>query len=170
MTIAQQIALLIKKVALLINSRLVSTNGEKIYKAASVSLGKHCTLDNTIPAEVGCAEAVSYVLAKAGISDGPKGIAGTASLDAWLASSGLFERITMPEEGAIICSPTGAGNGTVEGHVGVFGRYNLMYPGDWGVCSNESSSGLFKEQWSWARWQAYYGKTGGLPLHIYRAI
>lgn len=128
------------------------------------------TLNDTVPAEVECAEAVSAVLALAGISDGAKGIAGTAALDAWMASSPLFELITIPEEGAIIVSPTGAGNGTIEGHTGIFGKYDLQFPGDWGILSNDSATGRFLERWSWVRWQAYYKTAGGLPCTIYRAI
>lgn len=141
-----------------------------IYNAAAGNLGNHLTLNPAIPNDTGCAEAVSKVLQLAGISDGPLGIAGTATLDAWLASCGLFTRITMPEAGAIVISPTGAGNGLVEGHTGVFGLYNKQFPMDWGVLSNDSASGLFKETWSWARWQAYYGGAGGLAVHIYRAL
>jgi hypothetical protein len=38
----------------------------------------HCTLNNSVPAEVGCAEAVSFILQKSGIP--LTGIAGTATL------------------------------------------------------------------------------------------
>lgn len=170
MTIAQQIAVLLQKLANLINSRPITMKGELIYKTAAANLGRHLTLDEAVPAEVGCAEAVSWVLAKAGISDGAKGIAGTAALDAWLASSPLFTKIALPEEGAILVSATGAGNGSVEGHTGIFGRYDVEYHADWGVLSNESATGRFMERWSWVRWQAYYHTVGNLPLNIYRAI
>lgn len=170
MTITQQIAVLLQKLATLINSRPITMKGEQIYKVAAANLGRHLTLNDAVPAEVGCAEAVSWVLAKAGISDGVKGIAGTAALDAWLTSSPLFTKIVMPEDGAILVSATGAGNGSVEGHTGVFGRYDVEYVGDWGILSNESATGRFMERWSWARWQAYYKNAGGLPCNIYRAI
>lgn len=169
MTLQQQITALIKKVALLINSRPVTTKESLIYQKAAQSLGRHMTLNEAVPHELGCAEAVSAVMALAGISTGPKGIAGTSSLEDWVIKSGLFVQISMPEEGALLISATGKGNGSVTGHTGFFGRYDQMYPGDWGIMSNESASGLFKEQWSWARWQAYYGRTGGLPCNIYKA-
>lgn len=173
MTTAQiraTIASLLTQLALLINSRPTSMKEQSIYNAASSHLGFHLTLDDTVPHEVGCAEAVSAVLSFAGISDGAKGIAGTAALDAWMASSGLFTRITMPEAGAIIISPTGSGNGSVVGHTGVFGLYNKQYPQDWGILSNDSATGLFLERWSWARWQAYYSGVGNLQCRIYKAI
>lgn len=168
-SIKAQILALEKQLLILINSQPISMTGEKIYTAAAENLGKHLTLNDAIPAEIGCAEAVSKILFLAGIYTADKGIAGTATLDAWLASSPSFERIELPEEGAIIVSPTGQGNGTVVGHTGIVGRFGNMYPQDWGICSNDSATGLFLERWSFARWQAYYGITGGLPVHVYRA-
>lgn len=167
--IRAKIASLLQTLALLINSRPTSMKEQLVYQKASASLGKHMTLNEAVPHEVGCAEAVSAVLALAGISTGSHGIAGTASLDAWLASNANFERIGMPEAGAIIVSATGTGNGSVEGHTGFFGLFNKQYPGDWGVLSNDSATGLFMERWSWTRWQAYYKTVGGLNVHIYRA-
>lgn len=164
------IASLLTKLALLINSRPISMKEQLIYQKAADCLGLHMTLNNAVPAEVGCAQAVSAVLSLAGISDGAHGISGTASLEEWIIASGLFERIGMPEAGAIVISATGTGNGTIEGHTGFFGLYNKQFPGDWGILSNDSATGLFKETWSWVRWQAYYGGAGGLTVHIYRAL
>lgn len=171
-TIQAQIAALQKQLlALILTLKHVSMSGETIYKMAAQSLGKHMTLNEAIPAEVGCAEAVSAVLALAGIYDGPKGIAGTATLHQWLANSPLFSLVGsgIPQEGDIIISPTGAGNGSVEGHTGICGIYSQMYTNDWGILSNDSATGLFLECWSFARWNAIYGKSGGLPVYIFRA-
>lgn len=165
-----QVALLLQQLALALNNRPISMEGSTIYQKAAQSLGKHMTLDNTVPAEVGCAEAVSAVLALAGVSDGAHGIAGTATLYGWLSTSPKFKRILVPEQGAIIVSPTGAGNGLVVGHTGIFGLYNKEFPNDWGILSNDSATGLFLERWSWAKWQDYYGKTGNLPLYIFSAV
>ena len=148
----------------------ISMTGQEIYAQAAANLGKHLTLNDNVPAEEGCAEAVSKVLSLAGISDGAGGIPGTATLYAWLSASPLFERIDAPQEGAIIISPTGMGNGTVEGHTGIIGVFGKQYPGDWGICSNDSASGLFLERWSYKRWLAYYHGTGGLPVVIFKAV
>lgn len=168
--IKAEILILQAKLASMINAnKSISSTGQRIYNEAALSLGKHMTLDDTVPAEVGCAEAVSAVLSLAGISDGAKGISGTASLYEWLNLNPLFEKIDTPEEGAIVISPTGMGNGSIPGHVGIVGIFGKMYPGDWGICSNESASGLFKEQWNWTKWNAYYGKVGGLPIYLFKA-
>lgn len=143
---------------------------EQLYEEAKECLGHHITLNEAVPDEVGCAESVSYILTRVGIPDGNQGIAGTAQLYDWLRTNPKFLRIYEPEAGAVIVSPTGFGNGTIEGHTGVFGKFNVAFPDDWGIMSNDSASGLFKELWNWTRWQAYYGKTGGLPLAIFRVL
>lgn len=143
---------------------------EKVYECAKNSLGKHMTLNNAVPAEKGCAEAVSAVLALAGIVDGAGGIAGTAPLYSWLLNSPLFEKVEAPEAGAVIISPTGYGNGQIEGHTGIFGQFNTQFPNDWGIMSNDSASGKFLETWSFSRWNEYYGQAGELPVTIFRPL
>ncbi len=142
----------------------------KLYDAAKACIGKHITLNEAVPAMVGCAEAVSYVLTEIGVNDGPQGIASTASLDTWLRSDHRFLSINAPEEGAILVSPTGYGNGSIEGHTGVIAAFNTEFPNDWGIMSNDSPTGKFLERWCIARWALYYSKTGGLPMHYYRYI
>lgn len=144
-----------------------STFPPGLYNAAKKSLGKHMTLNEAVPDEVGCAEAVSAVLALIGISDGPKGIAGTAALYSWLESNPRFEKIESPEEGAIIISPTGTGNDTIPGHTGVVAAYDLAFSEDWGIMSNDSASGKFMELWSLSRWDKYYGGVGALPTYFF---
>lgn len=165
------IASLLTKLALLINSRPVSTNGEKIYKAAAASLGKRMTLNEAVPASVGCMEAVSAVLALTGIKDGPQGIAGTAAGLAWFEASPYFKEWEgMLEEGDIVMYATGTGNNSIEGHVLIAGQYGKTYAGDWGLMSNESATGLFHEQWSLTRAKAYYEIAGGIPRRVFRAL
>jgi len=72
--------------------------------------------------------------------------------------------------GFVIVSPTGQGNGTVEGHTGILAKYNVQYSNDWGILSNNSSNGLFMEQWSLSRWMANYHIKGGLPVNYYEYI
>lgn len=145
---------------------------QRIYTEADASLGKRMTLNPVVPASVGCMEAVSAVLALVGISDGPQGISGTASGYEWFKNSPLFKEVSgqLLQEGDIVMNYTGSGNGSIEGHVSICGQYDKTYPGDWGLMSNESSSGLFHEQWNWSRWRAYYEVAGGMPTHIFRAI
>lgn len=137
------------------------TPPELLYSVAKDSLGTHMTLDESVDKSVGCAEAVSAVLKHAGVPGIPKrGIAGTAQLSEFLRASPSFTKIPAYEVGAVIISPTGSGNGRIRGHVGICANH--------GILSNESQTGLFKEQWDLPSWTAYYGTYGGFPLSYYR--
>jgi hypothetical protein len=146
-------------------------NAEAIYNEAKASLGKHITLNNAVPADVGCAEAVSFVLKNAGVQNLPaQGYAGTADLYVWLHSNPRFMALDAPEAGAIIISPTGYGNGSVEGHTGILGGFGVQFPYEFGILSNNSDNGLFQEVWSLPAWGANYGTKGGLPVAFFRAL
>lgn len=141
---------------------------ETLYNLAKSLLGLHLTLDNSIPQDTGCAEAISKILSLEGINDiGASGIPGTASLYQWLKSHPSFEEVTAPNEGVIIISPTGMGSGKVEGHVGILGKFNVQYNQDWGIMSNDSNTGLLREQWSLNAWKQYYAGYGGLPIFLF---
>lgn len=143
---------------------------QKIYDTAVANYEKHCTLNPAIPQDVGCAEAVSFILQKAGVADIPKlGISGTATLYQWLLKNPHFTRIEGPQAGAIIVSPTGYGNGTIPGHTGIVGALGKVYPNDWGIVSNDSQTGLLLEYWNMARWKKYYAQFGGLPVAFFLA-
>jgi len=45
-----------------------------------------------------------------------------------------------------------------------------MYPGDFGIVSNDSNTGLLLELWDLARWRKFYGVQGGLPVAFFRAL
>lgn len=172
MTIAEikeKIAFLQEQLRVLLNPHIMTTNEQKIYMQAKLHLGVHLTLNEAVPIDVGCAEAVSKILSLAGISVPSGGIPGTASLYEWVLTNPLFEKIDAPEQGAIVISATGTGNGLIEGHTGIFGSFGLQFPHDWGVMSNDSATGKLLETWSWERWQAYYQRAGGLLPHIFRA-
>lgn len=143
---------------------------ENLYETAKKCLGTHQTLNPSVSPEVGCAEAVSSVLKLAGYQVPPYGIAGTADLVKWLLASPKFTRIYAPEEGAITVSPTGYGNGKIPGHTGIFGGYGVAFPGDWGIMSNDSQTGLLLELWSLSKWGQYYTEYGGIPSYYFRPL
>ena len=63
----------------------MTSTQQKIYNNLLTYLETHCTLDNSGPAEVWCAEAVSFILQKSGVAGLPlTGIPGTATLYEWL--------------------------------------------------------------------------------------
>lgn len=149
----------------------MTPNATRIYNEAKGCLGKHITLNQNVPNEVGCAEAVSFVLKNAGISGIPAaGYAGTADLYRWLLANPQFHLIEQPEQGAIIISPTGFGNGTIQGHTGILGGYGLQFTNEYGILSNNSDNGLFEEKWNLLTWWEHYGLKGHLPVAIFRAV
>lgn len=134
-------------------------------------IGKRCTLNPSVPPEVSCAEAVSFLLQKLNINTGTQGIAGTATLLAFaLAHPEIFLEIYSPEESALLISATGTGNGLVEGHAAFYGAFGRQYTGDWGIVSNNSQTGLLGEQWSEKEWVKNYQQLGGIPPRRFRVI
>lgn len=143
----------------------------KIHDVLITWIGKRCTLNPQIPPDVSCAEAVSFLLKELGIEDGSQGIAGTQTLLEWVVSQPqLFQEIYEPEESALLISATGTGNGSVEGHTGFYGAFNLQYPQDWGIVSNNSQTGLLGEQWSEKEWIKNYQQIGGIKPRRFRIM
>lgn len=147
------------------NSQTITAQGNSIYQIAKSLLGHHITLDQTVPPDLGCAEAVSYILKEAGIVGIPvKGFASTALLEQFLLSSDQFELVASPSGGAVIISPSGQSSiGYPHGHVGICGEVEQ------GIMSNDSDTGLFLEKWSVPSWKETYGEKLGFPVKFFRA-
>jgi hypothetical protein len=132
----------------------------RIYNAAAACLEKHITLDPSVPGELGCAEAVSYVLKQAGYILPEEGIAGTAALYVWLQQH--FTPVSVPQYGDVIISPSGMSTkGSPHGHTGIVAKY--------GILSNDSDSGLFLEKYTLASWATYFHTTEGFPVFYFRS-
>ncbi len=140
------------------------------YNSFKPLLGKRLTLDFSVPVQRQCAETASYLFKNYGIHVPIGGIPGTATLYAWMLSNPAFQKIEEPEQGCVIISPTGMGNGNVEGHVGVIGKFGLKYVNDYGICSNDSNSGFFLELWSLTTWEKFYAQKGDLPIYYFRIL
>lgn len=138
------------------------SRAETIYTTAKSLIGEHLTLNSNIPPDLGCAEAISYVLKQAGIVGLPQtGIAGTAALFTWLKAN--FQAVAQPLAGDIIISPTGTSTlGTSHGHVGCVAMY--------GILSNDSNTGLFKENYTLGSWDDLFHRELGFPIYYFRAV
>lgn len=123
------------------------TPSERIYEAAKKLLGKHLTLNNAVPKELGCAEAVSYVLKEAGYTVPKKGIEGVNALISYMVQNGFVE-VEKPEVGCIITSHRASLSDVNYAHTGVCMRY--------GIASNDSQSGHFAENYSYSGWLNYF--------------
>ena len=139
------------------------SNSSIVFRKAKDLIGKHLTLNPQVPAELGCAEAVSFVLLQCKVKNLPfLGFASTAELLHWLETSPQFVEIFEYEPGAIIISATGTGNGLIHGHTGILGNTSIM--------SNNSDNGLWQEKWNIEKWNAYYQEYGKIPTRFFRMI
>lgn len=141
-----------------------TSTSQTIYNVAVACLGKHITLDATVPPDLGCAEAVSYMLETAGITGLPaKGEAGTAELYAWLKLNKQFVQTTTPVAGDIVISPTGmSSKASPHGHTGIVGKN--------GILSNDSDTGLLLEKYTLQTWAQFFGLTEGFPVFYFHAL
>jgi len=132
----------------------------KIVSLAKSKLGTDFTNDKIVPDEVSCAFAVTTLLKEAGVNIPI--ITGTAQLDGWLKQNAT--RIYEPEAGCIVVSPTGSGSRPdiiSNGHTGI-------YLDNYLIVSNDSASGLWKQNYNRDTWRARYYSKGGYPVRLYK--
>lgn len=132
---------------------------QKLYTLAKDSLGKDIAKTQN---DLGCAEAVSYLLLQLNISDFPKkGFLSTIDLYKYLSKSPNFKLINDYKKGAIIISPT---SGKKIGHCGVVGTSWIM--------SNNSLNGLFQATHNIKNntWKNFYEKKLGLKTYFFEII
>ena len=137
------------------------TNQQKLLRLAKENLGRDVTPQDKIPDEVACAETVSALIKK--IDATFPIIPGTWTLDDFLKRSNKFHPTLDLEPGNILISPTGTGNGTIRGHVGIILEDSL-------VASNNSYTGKLDDQFSIDLWVKRYRRRGGFPLFVYKML
>ena len=134
-----------------------------LYLTALSCLGTDVTPNDIVPDEYGCAETVNAIYKKAfgvQIGGGPS----TYLLYLVLCKHPKFIPIDIPDKGDIIISPSGFGNGNLpSGHVGIVSI-------DKKIMSNDSSTGIFKENYTLDSWKEKYVALGGYPMKFFRRI
>lgn len=138
-----------------------STNGQIIYNCAKACLDQ--AIAPVTLAELGCAITVYKILQMAGLPLEVTDPTSTASLYLALSNSGLFEHIDTPEAGCIVISPTGSQaprSPLQHGHCGIV----LVY----GIGSNDSLTGTFRENFTIEGWNAYFATMGLFPVFYFR--
>lgn len=139
-------------------SNLQTPNSIKVYNEAVVCLNKN--MHGNVDPEVGCAMTVNNIFIAA-LGHPVGGAASTADMYTSLQDTTRFTKVAVPIAGDVIISPTGHGNGSIVGHVGIVAFY--------GILSNNSDNGLVQEQWkSISDWVARYAALGALPVEFYR--
>jgi len=134
------------------NKLVELTPSEIVYSAAKNALGLHLTLNNNVPQEEWCAEAVSTILRQIGYPIPPQGIPNVNGLISWMTKQG-FKEVKAPQTGAIIAAHHTDVEVPLYAHIGIC----LIH----GIGSNNSMTGKFDEYYSYASWRAYFEMKGG---------
>ena len=124
------------------------TLSERIAEAAIGMLGRDASPKNLAPQELSCAESVSNVIGTV-LLDFPE-VVGTPELYDILRKDVRFKRVTDPQKGCIVISPSVVRNGVrVYGHTGI-------YINDYEIASNSSATGKWTQSHTRQEWIDYY--------------
>lgn len=161
-TILEALIDAIKNLIILLQEQAMKekTKSNVLYDIAYSLIGKHLTLDESVPKEFGCAQAMSYVLKQAGYNIPDKGISSTNELNKWLAQN--CTEVTEPQKGDIIISVSFTGLPNARGHVGIVGEKAIM--------SNASDTGEWQPWWSLKAWLDFYKVQKKLATKYYRVV
>lgn len=130
-----------------------------LYNTALDYIGVDASPADLVDDVVGCAESVTQILRKV-VPTTPI-ITGTWTLDRHLARSRHWVLVGSPMPGDVVISPTGTGNGSIRGHVGIVGKNQV-------IMSNDSYSGKWMANYTIDRWRARYVGQGRMPMQYYR--
>lgn len=147
----------------LIVTPLPMTNADKLVASAKKLLGQNLSEGTGVPYYVACAISVNKVHQDAfGFPIG--GGASTADLYQALLVSKYFTKVQAPTPGCVVISPTGTGSNTAypHGHVGIVGEF--------GICSNDSSTGIFSENYTTDSWVQQFHVNEGYPVYYFARI
>ncbi len=137
----------------------VINKSKELYDLSFSLIGKHLTMDNTVPKQYGCAQAVSYLFKELGYKTMlAYGISSTQELEKWLDQT--CTEVQTPQVGDIIISVSYTGTPGARGHVGVVGKEAIM--------SNDSDTGLWEPYWSLAGWLPHYRDELKLRTRYFR--
>lgn len=141
------------------------TNSDKLYETAKSSLGKDMSPQDLAPDSLACMESLDGVFCKAfgaHLLALPGRLSTEAGYNSMLKDTRL-EVIKVPEPGCIVISPTGfSAKGAQHGHCGVWGKFDVM--------SNDSSTGLWTDNYTHEAWYTVFNKTLGFPVVFFKII
>jgi hypothetical protein len=119
----------------------------QIYTVAAANFGKRLTLDPSVPREVGCAAAVSWILKRAGFYIPKGGITTVNSLIDWMLENG-FEEVYVPVAGAVVTAHRPLRSDPAYAHAGICLNF--------GIGSNDSRTGKFEQNYTHKQWHRYF--------------
>lgn len=140
------------------------TNAEKVVASAKKFLGQNLSVGTGVPSYVACAISVNKVVTDS-LGEPAGGGASTLALYQALLKNPKWKEVNMPLPGSILVSPTGYGTNETypHGHTGIVGNF--------GICSNDSASGLWLENYAdYNVWKAQFEITEGYPTFIFAPV
>ena len=138
---------------------LLMMQQKTLLQLCEENIGKDVTPDDLVPDTVACAITASTLLNMRDASF-PK-VAGTWTLWDILEHHKDYERVTVPSAETIVISPTGTGNGSMPGHVGIMLDNNV-------IASNDSATGKFLKNYTLDTWRDRYVTKGGFKIYMYK--
>ena len=136
--------------------RAVLSSTDCLYNIAYSCLGQHLSLDDEVPPEVGCAQAVSQVLLKCEYKIPKKGISTVSGLTDWMLKNG-FKEVSTYEKGLVI-----TGRAPSWAHIGITGKTHIMS----NTSETLSSKGLFRGQFQANYKRSVFNKVFPI-VHLY---
>lgn len=128
---------------------------KSIYNVAKLCLGDRLTLNPSVPRELGCVQAVSFVLSRAGFNVPEKGIDGVNALIDWLLDNG-FQESTGPVPGAVITAHRSRATDPAFAHAGICGETHIMSNTSYTDPTKGLTSGLFQANYTYSGWNNYF--------------
>lgn len=132
---------------------------ETIYEEAKANLGKRLTLNASVPVELGCVQAVSFVLWRCGYPIPPKGIDGVNALIDWMLSHG-FKEVKETQIGAVITAHRPKKGDPALAHAGICGKTHVMSNNSYTIPAQGLTAGLFQANYAHASWHTFFSKNG----------
>lgn len=139
------------------------TNQEKLYSVALASIGRDMSPADIAPDSLACAESLNGVFKAAFGSPIGTGAAltSTKALYQHMLTDSRLQQVTMPQAGDIVISPTGySSKGSTHGHTGIWGNHDVM--------SNDSNTGVWRDNYTHAAWYNVFHSTLGFPVLFFR--
>lgn len=142
-------------------------NSQKIYATAKSLLGQHVIplMAVTDFGALGCAASVNAVVKQA-VGEEVGGGASTALMLAFLMDEKRFESIAFDAAlpGDVLICATGKSSyyPQAHGHVSVCGKQWIM--------SNDSETGRWEANYTYATWKAHFQDQMGFPLQVFRML
>jgi len=138
------------------------TKNDILYKTALRLLNTDASPKDMVDDDVACVDTLNNVYKTAFGTEISRNVVSTIALYDILVKDKRFYRTTEPIKGTIILCVTGTGNGKMLGHVGIQGIHKII--------SNDSTTGLLKDRYSYQTWYNRYVKLGGFKMHFFNLI